>query len=193
MRKKPRKRKTTKKTRIERLNERTAQLSKEITSVNQRIEATVRRDNDIRAEYANAKRRWGSVARLAAKYDLHRSAVHRIIKRKNVDAPVSLAMPKPSLEGMDRAISSPLEGRTPKSQSKPERSLEHNTAPREGAAQGCAPPSNPKGNGPSVVATDWIRALNDIRDFAAKSSEPRIAQLLDSVMRGMKEKKGGSR
>jgi hypothetical protein len=37
-----------------------------------------------------------------------------------------------------------------------------------------------------------MRALKEIRDFAAKSSEPRIAQLLDSVIRGMKGKQRGA-
>jgi hypothetical protein len=38
-----------------------------------------------------------------------------------------------------------------------------------------------------------MRALNDIKDFAARSSEPRIAKLLDSVIREMKSKKRGGR
>jgi hypothetical protein len=164
--KKLRQRKATKKTRIERLNERYARLRKEIKVTLQKIEAIAKRDNEIRAEYREAIHRWGCVAKLAAKYGLHRSAVHRIIKRKNVEIPGLTASGTGT--GSDRA------------------------QPPNHIKQGPSPVSA-HGRGSAGVPADWIRALNEIRDFAARSSEPRIAQLLDSVIREIKGKKHGGR
>jgi len=166
--KKLRQRKVTKKTRIERLNERNARLRKEIKVTNQKLEAIAKRENDIRAEYREAKHRWGCVAKLAAKYGLHRSAVHRIIKRKNVEVPGATASGSGSGSGSERV--------QPPNPIKQEPAL-----------------VSAHGKGSAGVTADWIRALNEIRDFAARSSEPRIAQLLDSVIREIRGKKRSGR
>jgi len=78
--------------------------------------------------------------------------------------------------------------------SKSKLGAEHRTANREATGQERASLSAPPGHGKSqsLVTPDWMRALKEIRDFAAKSSEPRIAQLLDSVIRGMKGKQRGA-
>jgi hypothetical protein len=167
MQKISRKRKATKKTKIERLSERSARLRKEIKVTNQKIEAIAKRDNDIRAEYAKAKRRWGCVTQLAAKYGLHRSAIHRIIKRKNVEVP-----------GVTGSETEPGPG-----------GLAQNPSPIKQEPTSVSG----HGKGSAPVDADLIRALNDIRGFAARSSEPRIAQLLDSVIREIRGKKHGGR
>jgi hypothetical protein len=104
---------------------------------------------------------------IAAQYSLHRSAIHRIIKRKNVEVPgvtgsETRPVPKRTVQNPDPIIQEP----TPVS-----------------------------ANGKASVRIDagWLRALNHIRDFAAKSSEPRIAKLLDSVIREISGKKRGGR
>jgi hypothetical protein len=167
MRKRSVKRKAIKKGRIERLGARSARLREELASTDQKIEDIAKRDNNIRTEYANAKRRWGCITQLAAKHGLHRSAVHRIIKRKNVEVP--------SLSGSEIGPKPRCTREDPK--------------PKEPDATPPLAPGHSKGQRP--VAADWIRALNQIRDFAARSSEPRIAQLLDSVIRKMKGVKRG--